>query len=68
MTSDTDFDVDAYFKTMTSTMDLSVKKEWEDTIKHHLKTAHAMAKICDAAPVPPNTLELANTFQQKELR
>ncbi|WP_317930055.1 AtzG-like protein [Halioxenophilus sp. WMMB6] len=56
------FDLDAYYELMKTLVDIPIQAEWEAVIKMHLATAAKMAAIIEAAPVDPNSLELASVF------
>lgn len=56
------FDAKAYLALMAPIVEIKVEPEWQPVVETHLATAAKMAAILDAAPLEPNSLELANYF------
>lgn len=56
------FNAQHYLTSMTPLSGIDIKKSWQPIICSHLQSAAKMADIINAAPLDPNTIDLANTF------
>ncbi|MEC9346785.1 MAG: DUF4089 domain-containing protein [Pseudomonadota bacterium] len=60
------FDAERHLDAMAGTLGLTVTEAQREGVLRFLSMAHRMAEILDAAPVPADTLELANVYHPPE--